>query len=306
MNKMMKVFSSVFAGAVLSAAALSSANAQIPDLGPLLPYALFGNASFLNLATVNGNVGVPANGSFQMSAPSFINGRLDADSGVTLSIADPSHISGGIHLGVNLAAAQALVFSASMALRNLSANYTLGNVTTAQTFASTGAVTVIDMNSLSLGGSNNISLSGGPNDVFVLNIAHGVSLTGSSIIGAGVDPSHILLNFYDNTGNLGTVAHINNVLNGTLFVPFDSATFHSMNGAIWAGDGLITLLMSGATLTGVPFVPEVVPNWMILAGLVFVTVAGSRRAGTGCEAALEARAARPRPHRGTTEAALAR
>ena len=81
------------------------------------------------------------------------------------------------------------------------------------------------MNSLSLGGSNNISLNGGPNDVFVLNIAHGVSLTGSSTIGAENYSSHIRLNFYDNTGNLGTVAHIGNVLNGTLFDPFIAQHF---------------------------------------------------------------------------------
>ena len=244
--------------AVLLAAGSAKATSpgDLPDLTPLLPYTFFGNDGFLNLATVNGNVGISANGSFQMSAPSFVNGRIDADAGVTLNIADLTHVSGGISTGVNLAVQQALVFSASNILRNLSADYTLGNVTTAQTFtAAAGGVTVIDMNSLSLGGSNNITFSGGPNDIFVLNIAHGVALTGSSIIGAGVDPSHILLNFYDNSGNLGTVAHIGNVLNGTLFVPFDSATFHSMNGAIWAGNGLITL-MSGATLNGVPFVPE--------------------------------------------------
>jgi hypothetical protein len=228
----------------------------LPDFTPLIPYTAFGNDVFLNLATVNGNAGISANGTFKMSAPSFINGRLDLDSGVTTDIADPSHIGGGVHTGVNLSAAQALVFWASNILKNLAADYTLGDVTTAQSFASTGEVTVIDLNSLTLGGSNSITLTGGPNDVFVLNIAGKLALTGSSIIGAGaIDPSHILVNLYDNSGSLGTAAHIGNVINGSVLIPFDDATFHSMNGATWAGDGLITF-MSGATVQGVPFVPE--------------------------------------------------
>jgi hypothetical protein len=115
---------------------------------------------------------------------------------------------------------QALVFFASSTLKNLAADFTLGNVTTAQTFAGNGAVTVIDMNSLSLGGTNNITFTGGPNDIFVLNIAHGLALTGSSIIGAGsIDPSHILINLYDSSGNLGTAAHIGNTLNGSAWFP---------------------------------------------------------------------------------------
>jgi hypothetical protein len=245
---------------IISVLAPSSANAvpfsALPDFSPLIPYTALGNDVFLNLATVNGNVGVSKNGTFTMSAPSFINGRLDLDSGVTTSIADPTHISGGVHTGVDLSVPQALVFSASNTLKNLAADFTLGNVNTAQTFAGNGAVTVIDMNSLTLGGSNNITFTGGPNDIFVLNIAHGLALTGSSIIGAGgIDPSHILVNLYDTSGNLGTAAHIGNVINGSVLVPFDTATFHSMNGATWSGDALVTF-MSGATITSVPFVPE--------------------------------------------------
>lgn len=89
-----------------------------------------------------------------------------------------------------------------------------------------------------------------------MNIAGKLAFTGSSIIGAGnIDPSHILINLYDSSGNLGTAAHIGNVLNGSVLVPFDAVTFHSMNGATWSGDGLVTF-MSGATIQGVPFVPE--------------------------------------------------
>lgn len=236
-------------------ATASSQLSDLPDFSSLTPYTVFGNCIVLNLATVNGNVGISANGSFTMSAPSFINGRLDVAPGVTTKIDDPSHITLGINTGVDLSAAQALVFSASNVLKNLPADYTLGNVTTAQTFASVEPVTVIDVNNVTLGGSNNITLTGGPNDFFVLNISGNLALTGSSIIGAGnIDPSHILINL-TTTSDLGTAAHIGNVLNGSVLIPFATATFHSMNGATFAGNGCITF-MSGATIEGVPFVPE--------------------------------------------------
>ena len=135
-------------GAIAESAPLSS----LPDLTPLIPYTAFGNDINLNLATVNGLTGISSNGKFQMSAPSFVNGALNTAVPVNTMIATPSHVSGGINNGVDLSAQQALVLSASSALRNLTPDYSLGNVTTAQTFAATGPVTVIDMNSLSLGG----------------------------------------------------------------------------------------------------------------------------------------------------------
>ena len=227
---------------------------DLPNLSPLIPYTAFGNDIDLNLATVEGNTGVSANGTIKISGPSAINGILNLDNSVGRSIS--GHVLGGIVTPVDLAAAQALVISASNTLAGFTPDYSLGNVTTGQTFNSTGPVTVIDMQSLSLGGSSSITLNGGPNDFFILNVAGKVALNGSSIVGAGnIDPSHILINLYDRSGNLGTAAHINNVLNGTVLVPFDSVTFHSMNGAVWAGDREVTF-MSGATLKNIPLVPE--------------------------------------------------
>ena len=261
---------------MLPANAEAAPLSSLPDLSPLIPYTAFGNDINLNLATVKGNTGISSHGTFTMSAPSFVNGALNTAAPVNTMIANPSHVSGGINTGVDLSAAQALVLSASSALRNLTPDYSLGNVTTAQTFAAAGPVTVIDMNSLTLGGSNNITLTGSANDVFVLNISGHLALTGSSIIGAGsIDPSHILINLYDNSGNLGTAAHIGNVLNGTVLVPFDSVTFHSMNGAVWAGNGEVTL-MSGATLTNIPFVPEPSTVSLILGTGVIGGVAAAR------------------------------
>jgi hypothetical protein len=270
MSKITRIVSRIIVSVGLSAGLLGASIAQgvplsaLPDLSALTPYTVFGDGIFLNLATVNGDVGISPAGTLKMSAPSFINGRLDRGVGSTASIDNPGHISAGINTGVDLSAAEAEVLSASNTLKNLAPDYTFGDVTRAHTFAAVGPVTVVDLNSLTLGGSNNITFTGGPNDVFVLNIAHGLALTGSSIIGAGgIDPSHILINLYDNSGNLGTAAHIGNVLNGSVLIPFDTATFHSMNGATWSATNEITF-MSGATIQGVPFVPEA-PTTSLLA-----------------------------------------
>jgi hypothetical protein len=243
----------VFQPSTARAASIS----DLPKVDALLPYTVFGNDTFLNLATVNGNVGVSANGNFKMSAPSVINGRLDEDTGVTNSIDNGATITGGIHTPVNLAAAQAQVFSASTTLAGLTPSTTLGAVNvpaggvTFGTVDGIADVNVINMTSLT-SGNGNISLVGDPGDFWVLNISGALSLTGSAAIGSISQAANTFVNLDDTSGaDLGTVAHINNVINGMVLIPFDKATFHSMNGATWSGDGLITF-MSGATIQGIP------------------------------------------------------
>lgn len=231
----------------------------LPDLSPLTPYAFFGNNLNVNLATVYGNVGISDNGTIKISAPSGITGRLDLGSGVSTHIAGT--IGGPINTGVSLSTAQDLVGTASSMLQGFTSDYNQSKVTTAQTFNALNpdAVTVIDLGSISLGGSDTITLNGGTNDYFVVNVSNGVAFTGSSgIFGSGgVDPSHILLNFYS-SALTGTVAHINDVLQGTMFVPNSGPTFHSVNGAIYGGGQQITI-MSGATLTSTPFIAPIAP-----------------------------------------------
>jgi len=273
-----------FAGAVVITVALLIPGVGLavpvsflPDVSGLVPYATFGNSYNDNLVTVNGNVGISANGTFIQSAPSVVNGNVYLAGGVSQANIHGT-VSGTIFNNQNLSSAQSQVFSASTALQGLSANYTVGALNSSMNFnaVGSGAVTVIDI--ASIGGSGNINLVGGASDYFVLNVAGNASFTGSAgILGSGgLDASHILVNLYDNTGVLGIVAHVGDVLNGTILVPYDSATFHSENGAIWSGDGEITL-MSGATIQNVPFAPPSVPDngsTLVLLGLAL--------AGLGC------------------------
>ena len=250
---------------------------DLPDLSSLTPFATFGNFYNDSLVTVHGNAGISANGELLLAAPSTIDGNLFLGVGATVS--GPGIVTGTTFINQNLTTAQSTVYSASTTLKNLAADVTLGDVTSGQSFSGNGAVKVIDMNSLTLG-SGNITLTGGANDFFVLNIAHGLSLTGSaSIVGSGVDASHILVNLYDSSGaNLGVIAHVGDVINGSLLIPYDAATLHSENGAIWSGNKEITL-MSGAQVTSVPFSPPTVPD----AGSTMLLMS----IGLGCLAAVK-------------------
>jgi hypothetical protein len=120
----------------------------------------------------------------------------------------------------------------------------------------------------------------GAGDVFVLNIADDLSLTGSASIGTIAQAGHTFVNLYDNSGtNLGLVAHIGDMINATTLIPYDSATFHSVNGAIWSGDGTITL-MSNATVNQVPITittPEPSSFMLLGAGLLSFGVAFRKR-----------------------------
>ena len=138
------------------------------------------------------------------------------------------------------------------------------------------------VNISSIGGNADFSLVGNAGDYFVLNVSGAASFTGSTGI-HGVDASHVLINLYNSSlGNLGVVAHVGDVLNGTIFVPYDATTFHSENGAIFAGNGLITL-MSGATVTEVPFtqsVPDGGASLLLLCmGLGFLVTARKKLLG---------------------------
>lgn len=265
MSKLTK--SIALASAISLCGVASSASAvplsYLPDLSLLSAYAFVGNNLYLNNGNiVGGDVAISKNGTVTVSAASAtgIGGNLVIDPPVTTNIA-PGKLTGSTSTA-DLAAAQAQVGTASSTLSALTPNTTVGGtLSTAQTFYAVDPVTVINLNNISLGGSDSISLSGSSSDYFVLNIAGAIDFTGDGgIVGiGGLDPSHILVNITD-TGNLGTIFHINNTSYGSYLIPNASdVTFHSAGGAIYAGPSTAVTIMSGGTLTYTAFNTPVVP-----------------------------------------------
>jgi len=297
-NRTQKLIGALTVGALFVIPVLSPGAAKaalvtdLPVMSALTPFATFGNVYSDSAVTINGNVGISANGTLLLASPSTINGNLYLANGATATIKGSGTVTGTTFTGQNLTAAQNQVFSASTTLQNLTPDQSLGAVVVPGTGVTYGSVngvadvTVINMTSLTTGGGD-ITFVGDAGDYFVLNIAGDLSMTGSAaIIGLS---GHLLVNLWDPLGkNQGTVAHVGNVINGTTLIPYDSATFHSVDGAIYSGYGDITL-MSDATVNYQPYVqptPVPEPGTFIAGALLLLPFGAStlrilRRQATG-------------------------
>jgi hypothetical protein len=263
------------------AASISS----LPDLSQLAEYTVFGNIVNAHNVTIAGNVGVSNSGKLAVESPSSITGNVKLGTGATTSGGGyPGNVGGTITSGLDLTAAQNQVFTASAILNSLATNVTVASITTGMTFGiNNGLADVFVINvtgNISLGSGEDINFVGDVGDYFVLNVQGDVDMGGDAAIGSLAQASHILFNLRT-TGSLGNVAHVDNVINATMFIPFATyAEFHSLNGAIYGGlggDGTFgsggtageIKLMSGSRVTSVPFdtpsVPE--PSAVVLLGV---------------------------------------
>jgi hypothetical protein len=254
---------------------------SLPDVSPLIPFAVFGNDVNLHNVTVNGNVGVSANGTFALESPSTVNGNVYLASGVTTGGGGfPGNINGTLFNNQDLAAAQARVATASATLAALTPNLTLASISSGQIFgAINGVADVYVVNvtgDINLGSGENISFVGDAGDFFVLNVAGDVDMGGNAAIGSLPQASHIFFNL-TMAGSLGNVAHVDNIINATTIIPNATyAEFHSINGAIWGANGEIKL-MSGSKVQGVPLDVPDAGSTLTLMGLGLGLLAAAKR-----------------------------
>lgn len=171
------------------------------DLGSADRFAVLGGESkyvSINLGTVNGHVGVEADGKFDLTSRSTLNGDV--------LLNGPSHAAQvrslqGTHHGdvienQNLVTPAADTTSASHDAAALSPTQTFTTLSRSRTIQGNGGVNVISVRDLILDDSDKIVLQGGPDDVFVVNVTGKFALTDrSSIVGGGdVGPERILIN----------------------------------------------------------------------------------------------------------------
>jgi hypothetical protein len=249
-----KQFLSVCAASLLCllGAAIASAASVLPNISALQQFAVFGDNLNLSLVTINGNTGVSNGGSVHLFAPSVINGNLVLGTGATSTLDAPHY--NNLITNVDLSTAESQLFAASAQLAGLSPDVTLSNLTSSQTVAGNGGVKVIDVTGNVSLNNNSLTLTGGVNDFFVVNVNGGFDLVGSGgiVAGSGIDASHVIVNIIG-TGSTVT-SHVGNEINATLLLPDRAAVLHSLNGAIYGGTQQITL-MSGATVNSMPFAP---------------------------------------------------
>lgn len=205
----------------------------------------FGNQLSNDLSTVNGNVGVSAGGTFDLTTPSVVNGDVYTGTGATFN--EMGLVTGATFNDQDLSAAQSLIFALSSALAATTPTQTIsGDQTSEMDFnVTSGNTEVVNLN----GGLNlddqNITLTGGGS--LFLNIQGSFSLTGSaSILG---NPANIFINYL----GPGAATTESGTIDGTFLDPNAPATLFgtSVFGAVYGGGSLITLT-DGTTINPVP------------------------------------------------------
>jgi hypothetical protein len=145
-----------------------------------------------------GNVGIGENGLFNFSGGGKVNGELDADPTSHQNISGGgTTITGGIHtMSMSTVENAALTESASAA--KLSPTQTFGSITLATTIKGNGGQNVIQVNGLiHLSGGQNLTISGGSSDTFVINVIQGLQLDGgvNIVLQGGICAGSVLFNF---------------------------------------------------------------------------------------------------------------
>ncbi|HOU57627.1 MAG TPA: PEP-CTERM sorting domain-containing protein [Smithellaceae bacterium] len=227
----------------------------VPNLGEARNFAVLGlETTAVTLQSANayvtGNVGVGAGGVFN-----FSNGVVDGDihlgSDVTKILGSSSLISyNTIYENQNLSGATSAAIAASAAAAALSAQPAI-DITSSHTISGSGGLNVVNIGSLSLGNKQTLTLAGGPDDVFILNIIGSFSdHNGSKIVGPA---DRILINV------LGSASKVKGQIDGTILAVQgqDITMSGTLNGCLIGGSVTVSSAVTvGSVITGVQFVPE--------------------------------------------------
>jgi hypothetical protein len=215
-------------------------SATVPTLGTAGQFAVLGlQGTWIDNdggATVNGDEGVSRNGVVLNQRSSTINGNVQEYS--KNEYFGRGSVTGNVAINSSLIKqADADAATASAAAAALAPTQTFKTIKKATTVQGDGGLNVININ----GDVNaSLTLSGGPNDVFVVNVTGSLSLDGKESLGlsGGVTANNVLYNFVGRHGGIST--RHNSVVNGTLLAPrYDVDIGGLVNGEVIAGGDYI-------------------------------------------------------------------
>jgi choice-of-anchor A domain-containing protein len=192
-------------------------------------------------------LGPSAAGSSSDLLKATITGTLFLDPAAMVDIHPDLIVTGGL-ASQSLAAARNDALAASACFAGLAPTRTLNSMTSSMTISGNGGLNVIKVGSVVLV-KQVLTLSGGPNDVFIFNVSGDFSLGSSQIkLVGGVTASQVLWNF-PGTGTTVNVYKDVTSACGTFLVPFRDYVqdVAALNGAVICGGNV--RIHSGATVT---------------------------------------------------------
>lgn len=195
--------------------------------------ALEGTYMDLSNTTLTGNIAICKNGSLRLSSPTTVNGNVYMSTNTTYTL--NGILNGNLYLNQDLSQLKTDALDAYNAYRTMlpSATYTTWN--NSLTINGTNGLNVISVASVNLSSSQVVTLKGGPNASFVINVSGGFTMGGSAkIIGGGnVNGSRIFINVIGSGSDV--TSHINNFIDGTVIAPSRNVSLHNVNGQVIAG-----------------------------------------------------------------------
>jgi len=198
---------------------------------------------------ITGNVaiGSSASGSSTDLLKATIEGKLLLDPAAVVNIHPDLTVTGGI-VTQSLTTARNNALAASACYAALAPTRTIRSITSSTTLTGNGGLNVINVGSIVLV-KKVLTLKGGPNDIFIINVSGDFSMGSSQVVLAGgVTVNHVLWNV-PGTGTTVNVYKSVTSVSGTFLVPYrdyvqDVATLY---GSVLSGGNV--RIHSGAKVT---------------------------------------------------------
>jgi len=217
----------------------------------------------LSNVVVNGTVGISADGTLTIMAPSTVNGDVYEDPQATVT--GPGHVTGST-ITQSMGALVTHATDASSQAALLAPDQTFSSVTATTTITGNGGTTVIHISGDINLNNANLNLNGGASDYFIVNVGGNLSLVGTASLNVtGTPVSHVLFNFTKVACTLNT--HVGDVLNGIILA--DNCGVSNLdgtfNGEIIYGGNSVSLL-SGALVNQAAVTATPEPSSLLLFG----------------------------------------
>ncbi|HUJ08428.1 MAG TPA: collagen-binding domain-containing protein [Verrucomicrobiae bacterium] len=200
------------------------------------------------------NFAAYANGSLNVSGTTTINGDLGLGPNGTQNFLTTPTVS-GTYSKSGLDYVSTTITSVSAYAAGLMANQTISYINNGTTITGNGGYTIVNVGSISLSGvgGHKLTLSGGADDIFVLNVSNSVSFLQTSwapvVLSGGVTADHVLFNLLNASPTANALFVTNGVtLVGTFIAPNASMLLGSvtLDGGVFAGGN--DLALNGSTI----------------------------------------------------------